>query len=161
MSVRSLFELTLLSMMLAACVTAGAQSRASAGLYRYDPALGKCQNVGGQAGLNLPDPATLFAQHDAVTNTYTGADAECVDFTDFDFGAHVGLAYPVLDQWNFRGAKLERAKISFANVSNADFAGTDLRALKYGYATIQGQGDSFTQGDSCPPGEDFAIQCTK
>lgn len=157
-----MIELCFLATSLVACVTAGGESvRAATGTFQYDSETGKCRDSRGQVGMNAPDPATLFATKDEETNTYTGGNAECVDFSSFQFQDHIGLEYPVLDQWNFRGAKFAKAKVSFANFTNGDFAGADLRELKYGYATIQGQGDAYTRGDTCPVGEGFKIECTK
>lgn len=157
-----MIELCLLAVILAACVTAGGESvRAATGPFQYDSETGKCRDSRGQVGMNAPDPASLFANKDEETNTYTGGNAECVDFSSFNFQDHIGLGYPVLDQWNFRGAKFAKARFFFANVSNGDFAGADLRELKYGYATLEGLGDAFTRGDTCPVGEGFKIQCTK
>jgi hypothetical protein len=162
MPVRRLLELSLLTMCLVACVTAGGQSvRAATSAFHYDPATGTCKNTEGAPGLNPADPAALFVNKNEETNTYTGGDAECVDFTGFNFQDHIGLGYPMLAQWNFRGAKFETARFFFANVSESDFSGADLRGLKYGYATLSGVGDAFTQGDSCPVGEGYVIQCTR
>lgn len=152
----------LLALCLAACVTVGGKSvQAATGDFVYDPATGLCRNADGETGLNAPMPADLFAGHDPATNTYTGGNAECVDFSEFNFADHIGMGYPVLDQWNFRGARFAKARIFFANVTNGDFAGADLRELKYGYATITGQGDAHTRGDTCPVRSDFQIQCTR
>lgn len=157
-----ILELTLLTMSLMACVTvAGDDATAAAGAFRYDAATGTCQGPVGESGYNAPDPEALFAVHDPSTNRYDGGNAECVDFSSFDFSAHIGLSYPRLDGWSFKGARFDKARLFFVNVSNADFAGADLRGLKYGYTTIEGQGDSFTQGDSCPVGEGQRIRCRR
>ncbi len=162
MKICRVLELTLLTMCLAACVTAGSESvRAATGGFLYDPAAGTCHDARGVEGLNPADPIALFVNKDEATNTYTGGIAECVDFSEFNFQDHIGLAYPVLDGWNFRGAKFTKTRFFFATITKSDFAGTDLRELKYGYATLDGTGDAFTQGDSCPVGEGFRIQCTK
>ena len=156
-----LVQLALLAMTLGACMTAGSSVQAGTPPFRYDAATGKCLNSAGQSGHNPAVPETLFAHHDTATNSYKNGDAECVDFTAFNFNTTIGMSYPVLDHWNFRGAVFSKARFFFANMQDADVSGADLREIKYGYATLTGKGDAHTQGGACIVKPDFSINCTR
>ena len=55
------------------------------------------------------------------------------------------LHYPELEGYNFRGAKMDSAKFFFAIIRNSDFRGAKMATLQYGYTTINGITDKFTQ----------------
>jgi hypothetical protein len=155
-----------LFLMLVACPpakppAAPTPAAAVASKFRYDAATGRCVDAAGNAGLNAADPAALFVKKDEATNAYSNGDAECVDFSSFDFNEHIGMGYPNLVKWNFRGAKFEKTKFLFANMVGADFAGADLRGLSIGYANVEGRGDANTQGPlgKCEIPPSFEIVC--
>lgn len=149
----------LLALVLAACGSSSKLSptepspagRSPTGRFHYDATTGKCTDGAAAAGLNPVDAATLFPDAGRGRNTFANGNAECVDFTDFDFNKYMNLSYSVLSRWNLRGAKLTRAKFLFAKMEGVDLAGTDLSELDWGYTTIEGAGDKFTRlPEGCP-----------
>src|SRR5262245_46463547 len=98
----------------------------AASRFKYDAATGACVDGAGQAGLNKPNPAVLFVGGEADGKTYANGDGECVDFSNFDFGDHIGAGYPTLSKWNFRGARFTKARFLFANMKDVDLSGADL-----------------------------------
>lgn len=60
------------------------------------------------------------------------------------------LWYPDLSGWYLVGAQLDAATLYFANLSNATLHGAQLAEIAFGYATIEGSVDGFTElPESC------------
>jgi hypothetical protein len=111
-------------------------------LYRYDAATGKCKNCKGKEGLNALD----------IDYIESNKDAECFDLTDLELillhkkiSEAGSLRYDILEGYNFKGAKLDSAELFFNFIYRADFRGTDLSTLQYGYAIIKGAIDEHTK----------------
>jgi len=80
--------------------------------------------------------------------------AECGDFVGIALGEEA-LNYQVLVGTNFRGSKLNGARIHFAHISEVDFRGATLSTLDFGYSNIEGKVNEHTIfPDSCERGED-------
>ena len=154
--------LALAAIGLLGCATAGRPAPGVARRFHYDASSGKCIDEAGSSGLNPLDPGPLFAHYDKVANTYSNGDAECVDFSKFDFNKRIGMGYPKLVKWSFRGALLTGARFMFANMVDADFSGADLRQFAIGYTDIEGRGDAHTQAHkACEVRAKFEIYCRR
>lgn len=121
---------------------------ALAATYHYDAASGRCLDSDGDAGYNMVDRLALFTPDQGSTESQlrlSARDAECVDFTNFDFAAHIGMNYALLSGWNLRGAVLDGARFYFANIAGAALEGAKFSSLTYGYAEIEGTIDEHTE----------------
>jgi hypothetical protein len=110
-------------------------------LYRYESSTGKCRNSEGREGLNPLD----------IEYSKSTKDCECFDLSDLELillhkeiSEPGSLRYDVLDGYNFKGAKLDSSELFFNFIYHADFRGTDLSTLQYGYAIIKGAIDQHT-----------------
>jgi hypothetical protein len=101
-------------------------------LFRY--AEGRCVDSEGTEGLN-PWPIEL------VRETTMG---ECNDFSGVKLGEGL-MDYPVLSNWNLRGARLDEADLAFARLIDAQLEGAQLEYITYGYAWISGTVDVHTR----------------
>ena len=122
--------------------------------FHYQLDTGHCVDAQGHRGHNPIDIHYLF---DGVDETqlkdpeyrpkfaYTDKNAECVDFSNFDFNRIIKLSYSRLKNWNLRGARLDDANFSFARMSNADFRGAQLQKISIGYTHLDGRIDRFTR----------------
>lgn len=119
------------------------EEEVSSNLFRYDPQTGKCRNGTGSEGLNALDVGYIRSTR----------DAECFDLSGYELIllhdkkelTSWSLSYDTLNKFNFRGARLDSATLFFNFIYNADFRGTDLRTLQYGYAGIRGITDQYTK----------------
>jgi len=101
--------------------------------YSYDHETGLCKNALGEEGYN----------HSSVVKARETGDAECVDMNGWSLEEQ-NFGYPNLD-WNVRGALMNGAQIHFANMIGADFSGADMTDFEYGYTSLQGIADEYTQ----------------
>jgi hypothetical protein len=109
-------------------------------VFDYNPQNGRCENANGEQGFN---PSSLIK----VRHT---ADGQCVDMAGWALNGE-DFSYPNL-AWDVRGAHLNGATISFADMIGADFRGTKMDSFSYGYTTLKGKVDQFTQLPSdCTP----------
>ena len=132
--------------------------------YSYNPATGKCTNFRGEEGYN---PLIL-------EQVYSTRNCECMDLSNRELvylldsskiDPWFPLGYNVLDSFNFRGAKLDSARLFFNHIEHADFRGADMRTLQYGYARLYGRIDQFTKlpvapNDQCKTAND-SLDCLK
>ena len=132
----------LLIIISAACQKGKECTNASLSQYRYDPGTGKCTNCVGQAGYNPIDTVQV-----RLTK-----NCECMDLSKHELAyLKEGITrgnlfhYPVLEGYNFRGARMDSAQLFFALIENSDLSGANLATLQYGYASVQGNTDKFTQ----------------
>ena len=101
-------------------------------VFRYSE--GRCVDSEGTEGLNQW-PIEL------VRETTMG---ECNDFSGVQLGEGL-MDYPVLSNWNLRGARLDEADLAFARLIDAQLEGAQLEHMTYGYAWISGTVDSYTR----------------
>ena len=120
----------------------------------YQAKTGECINAKGEKGFNQIRLSYLFDGLDETqlssTNyqpkrAYENKDAECTDFSNFDFNRIIKLSYVRLNEWNFKGSKLDGAAFAFAKMVNADLRGAKLSGISIGYTYISGQVDRFTE----------------
>lgn len=112
-------------------------------VYTYNTENGQCENCEGTVGFNVFD----------IEAVRTAKNAECLDLSgqklvflldtsmieNFqEFGDNT------LEDYNFKGSKLDSCELFFNNIRNADFAGADLSTLEFGYAIIEGYVDEYT-----------------
>ena len=102
--------------------------------FTYDAEVGHCFDSLGGAGVNAGVPLAF------VRDT---ADGQCVDLVGVDL-VEGDTAYPQLEGWDLRGARLDDARLFFASLVDAQLEGADLSSMKYGYAMITGTVDPFT-----------------
>ena len=126
----------------------------SNGLYHYQASTGECVNLEGERGYN---PVQINVLFDGLTEeilrsekyqpkqVYLNKNAECVDFTNFDFNRIIKLSYVRLENWNLKGAILKNAAFTFAKMIKADLRGTKLTDISIGYTYISGSIDKFTK----------------
>lgn len=114
------------------------------GRFHYNAKTGACENDLRQTGLN---PVT----RDEIQKT---GDGECADLR-FQLNGD-NLSYPILKDWNLKGASLDKAKLFFAHLLDADLRGARLEGFEFGYAEITGLIDEFTK----LPGGERARHCT-
>lgn len=118
--------------------------------FTYNPQTGDCQNEEGKIGFNSSD----------VFQVRQTKDGQCVDMTTWALNGE-DYNYPNLD-WDVRGANLNGASIVFANMIGADFRGAKMEDFSYGYTTLQGPIDEFTQVPTdCSSPEPDSIDCTR
>ena len=95
----------------------------------YQVKTGECINAKGEKGFNQIHLSSLFDGLDEKQlsspnykpkQVYENKDAECTDFSNFDFNRIIKLSYVRLDQWNFKGSKLDGAAFAFAKMIDAD-----------------------------------------
>ena len=122
--------------------------------YFYQVESGECININGEKGFNAVELGALFDGVDESQlssakyqpkQVYRNKNAECVDFSNFDFNRIIKLSYVRLEKWNFRGAKLEGAAFAFAKMIDADLRGAKLSTISIGYTYISGKIDKFTE----------------
>lgn len=109
--------------------------------YRYDPSIGKCRNCNGVEGLNKFDRNYIRSSK----------DAECFDLRGQELiRLHKkplpewSVSYDSLHDYNFRGAKMDSARLFFNFIYDADLSGADLSTLQFGYAIVWGKIDQYT-----------------
>ena len=107
--------------------------------FTYQPELGACRDAEGAGGFNQGVPLAYVRE--------TG-DGHCVDLGGKDLGDG-DTAYPKLEEWDLRGARLEASQLHFAFLLDARLEGADLDGLQYGYAMVTGTIDGATK---LPPG---------
>ena len=122
--------------------------------YFYQVKSGECINAKGEKGYNTIELDILFDGVDESQlsspkyqpkQAYKNKNAECVDFSNFDFNRIIKLSYVRLEKWNFRGAKLDGAAFAFAKMIDADLRGARLSGISIGYTYISGKIDQFTE----------------
>ena len=99
--------------------------------FQYNENTGSCENEHGVGGMN----------ESSLIQVRETENAECVVLDNWNLNEE-DYSYPNLP-WNLRGAVL-RSSIHFANMINADFRGSDLSALDFGYSQLKGPIDDFT-----------------
>ncbi len=130
-------------------------------VYTYNAESGQCENCEGTVGFNMFD----------IEAVRTTRNAECLDLSgqklvflldtsmieNFqEFGDNV------LEEYNFKGSKLDSCELFFNNIRNADFSGTDLSTLQFGYAIVEGLVDEYTIiPNGCPAVENDSIYCVQ
>jgi len=107
--------------------------------FTYDAETGECTDGEGRTGLNAW-PIEMIRE--------TG-NAECADLRGVavEEGDHT---YPVLRDWNLRGALLDGGSLYFAILENASLEGADFSGMTMGYVQIDGTIDGFTQLPDAP-----------
>ena len=120
----------------------------------YQAKTGECVNAKGDRGFNKINLSTLFdglnenelsSPNYQPKQVYENKDAECTDFSKFDFNRIIKLSYVRLTKWNFKGSKLDGAAFAFAKMIDADLQGAKLKDISIGYTYISGQIDRFTE----------------
>ena len=120
----------------------------------YQAKTGECINAKGEKGFNQIHLSSLFDGLDKAQlsspnyqpkQVYENKDAECTDFSNFDFNHIIKLSYVRLDKWNFKGSNLDGAAFAFAKMIDADLRGAKLSGISIGYTYISGQVDRFTE----------------
>jgi hypothetical protein len=101
--------------------------------YRYDTTSGECRDFDGREGLNALPIALIHATH----------DGQCADLADVEVNEE-DLGYPLLNDWDLRGADLSNAQLHFADIIDAQLEGANLATFVYGYANITGAVDDYT-----------------
>ncbi len=126
----------------AACQNEKECTNESLSQYRYDPGTGRCINCVGQTGYNPVDTVQVRLTR----------NCECMDLSKYQLAyLKEGITrdnlfhYPVLEGYNFRGARMDSAQLFFAYIEKSDLSGANLATLQYGYAGVQGNTDQFTQ----------------
>lgn len=105
----------------------------------FDWATGDCRDADGQLALN-PLPIEVIRET---------AWGECADLRGAALNGD-DLGMPDLGGWFLPGARLDGASLFFARVDGATLNGARLADLAYGYATIAGSVDEFTElPDAC------------
>ena len=117
-----------------------ADNQGSLDSYRYDAASGTCRNGVGQVGYNLFDLAAVKGTKDAECFDLRG-----VELIELEADIEFSLGYNKLIDWNFRGANLNGAKLFFNLLVNADLRGTKFSQLEFGYASVAGKVDAFSE----------------
>ncbi|MBI4063600.1 MAG: pentapeptide repeat-containing protein [Elusimicrobia bacterium] len=103
-------------------------------LFRYNSKTGVCENSRGVLGLNkIPT--------EVVRQTKNG---ECSDLKEIELKPEQGH-YPKLENWNLKGADLRGSRLLFVHLHNADLRGANLRNFEFGWASLSGLIDRFTQ----------------
>jgi uncharacterized protein YjbI with pentapeptide repeats len=110
--------------------------------YKYDLKNGNCINSIGDIGFNEFNLEEIRGTK----------NAECYDLSNVKL---VFLKDSVTEEteffghqligWNFKGAIMDTAQIHFADIIDADFRGTKLSKLLYGYSFLSGRIDDFTE----------------
>lgn len=130
--------------------------------FRYDAQTGKCiDSDSGAEGYNKVVPEKIFANLNEAGTVYETTDAQCVDFTGFDFNEFKKNEAVAFNDWDFSGALLKDASLNFVKLSNANLAGTDMRGFKFGYVEIHGSGDRFTEVGLCRIDINFKVNCRR
>ena len=130
----------ILSPLLILLFSFGTPAEAANWSYRYSSIKNKCLNSKGKLGLNKFDPQiiknSLLKNPDSNgSRVYSNADLECMDLSNIKLDAFYGFVYPILMNWNFKGAILSKTEINFAILVNADFIGAQSKELNLsGYA---------------------------
>lgn len=128
------------------------------GTFRYDAAQGICVDSDNEKGYNKVDIDYLFSLDtlDDGKSVYLNKEAECVDFSNFDFYLYTKMsntAYATLLGWNLKGANLNNASLFFAYLDNPRLAGAQMSKLNMGYAYINNssidQYTNYTFNDYC------------
>jgi hypothetical protein len=100
----------------------------------FDWSTGQCTNAAGEPALNdLP-----------VEVVREEGWGECVDLRGQSLNGD-DLAYPDLQGWFLPGARLDGASLYFAGLEGASLQGAHLGEINFGYATIEGSVDDFTE----------------
>ena len=105
----------------------------------YNTATGKCENYRGEQGYNK------FDLEKARTK-----DCECMDLSHQQLFAldtsHVFSCLSwSLDNFNFRGARLDSAWFFSGTILNADLRGADISTFQYNFSSVTGYVDQFTR----------------
>jgi hypothetical protein len=142
MSKSNLVMAVVLMIISAACQKGKECTNESLSQYRYDARTGRCTNCVGQVGYNPVDTVQV-----RLTK-----NCECMDLSKHELAyLKEGITrenlfrYPVLEGYNFGGARMDSAQLFFALIENSDLSGANLATLQYGYASVQGNTDKFTQ----------------
>ena len=129
--------------------------------FYYNFTTGKCVNGEGKEGYNPID--TVQAQETR--------NCECMDLSNHDLywllkGANLAhsKSYSKLQDYNFRGAKMDSSSLLFNSIIEADLRGAKMKYLAYGYAKITGLIDQYTElppaGCQLPTNKD-SIVCNR
>ena len=121
--------------------------------FRYNEVTGRCADETGRRGLNPPDVERFFVKEvpfkDSsylfARSSFPDGDAECMDFSNFDFTTRMGTRYAALTHWNFRGAKLSGAQFALSAVIDSDLSGADISEFVTGYIYIRATIDAFSR----------------
>lgn len=120
----------------------------------YQADSGECLDSKGEKGFNIIDLKYLFdGLHESDLSSpnyqpkpvYLNKNAECTDFSNFDFNRIIKLSYVRLEKWNLKGSKLDGAAFAFAKMLDADLQGAKLSSISIGYTSITGKVDRFTE----------------
>jgi hypothetical protein len=98
----------------------------------YNGESGLCENSEGEEGYNSS----------SVMKVRETGDGECVNMSYWSL-EEGDFSYPNLD-WDVRGALMYGTQLYFASMDGADFQGSNLYGLEFGYAHLRGPIDAFT-----------------
>jgi len=130
-------------------------------VYTYNPENGKCENCEGTVGLNAFDIQSVRATRNAECLDLSGQNLVFLLDTSM-IENFQELGYNELQQYNFKGSKLDSSQLFFNFILESDFAGTDLSGLEFGYAILEGHVDEYTIiPDVCPSVENDSLYCTR
>jgi uncharacterized protein YjbI with pentapeptide repeats len=128
--------------------------------FYYDESTGKCMQLNSKIeGFNIPNPKVLFANLNTDKSSYGPTNAECINFSGFNFDELKTPSVTSFVKWNFKGSTFAGSSLHFAKISDANLRGADLRNFNSGYLEIHGQGDQYTHGGNCAVAADFSIHC--
>lgn len=121
--------------------------------FHYNEKTGRCVDANAVEGFNpvhiehyFASPVPCRDSEYLYTKTcYLKGQAECVDFTGFDFAPLIDTSYRSMKNWNFRGAKLSGATMALSAVIDSDISGADISRFITGYIYLRGTVDRFTK----------------
>jgi len=146
----------------------GLQSEASDREFMYSSATGTCVNSKGESGMNpiILNELRFNSNTDIILNiskrrVLRNRNFECVDMEGLKFNEYINFGYPVLLNWNFKGANLNNIEFLFARIIDADFSGAVISTKRvFGYASIHGRMDVHTEFDgNCIIQADSSLGC--
>jgi len=130
-------------------------------VYTYNAENGKCENCEGTIGFNVFDIETVRATRNAECLDLLGQKLVfLLDTSQIENFQELGDN--VLEEYNFKGSKLDSCELFFNYIRSADFSGTDLSTLQFGYAIIEGRVDEYTLTPfGCPTVENDSLYCIR
>jgi len=130
-------------------------------VYTYNTENGQCENCDGTVGFNIFDIETVRTTRNAECLDLSGQNLVFLLDTSMienfqEFGDNS------LEQYNFKGSKFDSCQLFFNHIRDADFAGSDLSKLQFGYAIIEGYVDAYTRiPENCPAPENDSLFCAQ
>ena len=120
------------------CKSLNAMGPGASQKFHYNLLTGQCENKSGKVGYNRLNAQVLFSDVELIdgNDAIVKKNAECVDFSNFDFNDIIPLNYTRLIAWNFKGANLSGASFHFGKILYPSFEGTKIAKFSFGYLDI-------------------------